>query len=67
VVRVRIQTGVASDGQFADEETGKHREEISNVEGHDRQHAANSQYFDSILDMMITTKLTASIQHQPEQ
>jgi hypothetical protein len=49
VVRVRIQTGVASDGQFADEETGKHREEISNVEGHDRQHAANSQYFDSIL------------------
>jgi hypothetical protein len=45
VVRFCIQTGVPTNGEFADEETGKHREEISNVEGHDRQHAANSQYF----------------------
>ena len=48
-MRVCVQPGIAADSEFADEETGKHREEISNVEGHDRQHAANSQSFGTIL------------------
>lgn len=35
------QRRVAANGEFSYKETSQYRKEIADVEGHDRQHAAN--------------------------
>jgi hypothetical protein len=43
VVRIGSQTCVTSDSKLSNEESGKHREEVANVQCHDSQHTVFRQ------------------------